>query len=243
MHPQSSFVTLTYDKKHLPDDLSLDIEEWISFRKALRKRIGAFRYFMAGEYGEELKRPHYHAIIFGEDFASDRYSVGSRSGKPLYSSPRLEAAWKRGYVSIGSVTPQSAAYVAKYSLKKVDDPVGCDPSEFVERYGRWDKETGEFWTVKPEFATMSRRPGLGASWIDRYKDDVWPDDRVTLRGREYGVPRYYVDRALSEDERAQVAAKRADYLEASSGELEPARLDVRERCAKALLAHNTRRAL
>lgn len=235
MHERNSFITLTYDREHLPHDQSLNMDEWISFRKALRKRIGSFRYYQAGEYGEG-NRPHYHAIIFGEDFSKDRYSVGRSGKQTLYSSPRLEAAWKRGYVSIGEVTPASAAYVAKYALKKIDDPVGVDPSEFVERYGRWDKATGEFWTVRPEFATMSKRPhGLGATWIDRYKDDVWPDDRVTLKGREYGVPRYYTDRAFRFHSAAREALseKRSEWLAKSADDFTPERLAVRETVARA----------
>ena len=60
----SSFVTLTYADA----PVSLSKRDCQLFLKRLRKRCGSFRYYLAGEYGEESGRPHYHACIFGLDF-------------------------------------------------------------------------------------------------------------------------------------------------------------------------------
>ena len=66
-HPQSSFITLTYDDYHLPSDNSLKKRHLQLFIKRLRKNLGERRikYFACGEYGGQTMRPHYHAILFG----------------------------------------------------------------------------------------------------------------------------------------------------------------------------------
>ena len=66
-HPQSSFVTLTYDDYHLPPCCSLKKRHLQLFLKRLRKNLGERRikYFACGEYGGQTMRPHYHAILFG----------------------------------------------------------------------------------------------------------------------------------------------------------------------------------
>lgn len=229
MHEANSFVTLTYDEEHLPRDGSLDVKHWQDFAKRLRHKVGKFRFYHCGEYGDVNERPHYHAILFGQDFEFDRQVLGVKKGRPLYTSRTLEEVWGKGLTSIGEVTAESAAYVAGYTRKKVSQPPGGDDwavSEFVERYGRWD-ENGEFYTVKPEYATMSRRPGIGAGWLKRYKGDVFPCDSVTMRGREYRVPRYYTDQ-LDEEELESVKKKRREYALRVQGDNTPERLKVRE---------------
>jgi len=64
------FVTLTYDDEHLPEDQGLDVSEFQRFAKRLRKARpdDKVRYFHCGEYGEQLQRPHYHALVFNVDF-------------------------------------------------------------------------------------------------------------------------------------------------------------------------------
>ena len=52
---------------------------------------------------------------------------------------------------------------------------------------------------KPEYTTMSRRPGIGAGWFDKYKSDVFPSDEVILKGKRFKPPRYY-DRLFEIDD-------------------------------------------
>lgn len=221
MHGANSFITLTYDQEHLPEDWSLDVEHWKCFMKALRRRVGKVRYYHCGEYGDENLRPHYHACLFGVDFARDRYRWSGSGDRTLYRSPTLEEAWGRGHALIGNLTFESAAYVARYVVKKRTGP------QAEEHYRRINPETGEVHQVKPEYATMSRRPGLGATFFDRYVDDMYPRDEVIHAARRFRPPRFY-DERLPEDELLAVKAKRRDAAERHKADLTPERLKTRE---------------
>ena len=220
MHRANSFITLTYDPEHLPKDLSVSVEDWQLFAKRLRK-TGKFRFFHCGEYGSENLRPHYHAIIFGRDFSGDRVYYRGRPPRQLFVSPTLSKAWGKGFVSIGDVTYQSAAYVARYALKKRTG----DQAEAA--YTRVDHETGECWRVKPEYVTMSRRPGIGATWFEKYASDVYPDDVVIHDGKRFRPPRFY-DGKIDEDLLLSLKAKRLEAARMRGDELNCERLAQRE---------------
>lgn len=181
MHDQTCFITLTYSDEHLPADMSLDIKELQRFKKTFRKHLErnengkTIRFFECGEYGDETRRPHYHAIIFGYDFPDKKFYRYSKSGEPLYTSSLLERVWGKGHCPIGAVTFESAAYVARYQLDKRTGPLAKD-----HYAGR-----------KPEFANMSRRPGIGKPWLDKWCKDVYPRDYVVVRGKKMKPPKYY----------------------------------------------------
>ena len=68
LHAVNSYITLTYDDFHLPDNYGLEKDALQKFMKRYRKMFGkGIRFFGCGEYGEETSRPHYHLIIFGYD--------------------------------------------------------------------------------------------------------------------------------------------------------------------------------
>ena len=183
--------------------MSLDVTEYQRFMKRLRKRFGKnIRFFHCGEYGDENKRPHYHAIIFGMDF-KDKKLWTNRDGNKLYTSEALQELWPYGFSTIGEVTFQSAAYVARYIMKKWKG----DGAE--DHYTRWCPLTGEGTTVEPEYCTMSRMPGIGKTWLEKYKSDVYPHDYVVINNHKVKPPRYY-DSLLSEEELAQLKKKRAE---------------------------------
>lgn len=203
LHEHNSFVTLTYRQEDLPSDGSLRKAHFQLFMKRLRKSCGKVRYLVAGEYGDTTFRPHYHALLFGVDFYGDRVPWKEKGDYLLYSSPLLDRLWGMGFASIGNVTRISAEYVARYTLKKVSGKVADD------RYRRIDPVTGEEFFVEPEFATMSRRPGLGAGWYDRFKRDLYPADDCVLEGRTYMVPRYYDEKLKGEDPDAYASVRAA----------------------------------
>jgi len=226
------FVTLTYDEEHLPDDQGLDVSEFQRFAKRLRKaRPGrTVRYFHCGEYGEQGLRPHYHALLFNVDFP-DRVPWRSDT----FRSAELERLWPLGNSEFGAVTFESAAYVARYTLKKLTGQAA------IEGYRRFNRRTGEECTVAPEYATMSR--GVGRSWLEQYADDVYPLDRVISRGREAKPPRFY-DKQLQEVDpvlAAQVRVMRARNFNYENATEE--RLSVREVCAESRLNLYQRREL
>lgn len=214
-HDANCFLTLTYDDASLPKDRSLDVSHWQKFAKRLRKRCGSFRFYHCGEYGERTLRPHYHACIFGLDFSGSREEFARPGGHKLYRSPVLDDLWPHGFHSIGELTFDSAAYVARYVTKKVTG------AQAERHYERVDLATGEVWSVRPEYSTMSRRPGIGRAFYDRFKDEVYEHDSVIFKGAEYAPPRYF-DRLLGEESPERLARvqqeRRQRVLEAQSRE-------------------------
>lgn len=185
LYERNCFLTLTYDKKHLPKDGSLNLRHFQLFMKKLRKRFGkGIRFYHCGEYGERFGRPHYHAILFNFDFADK--VLCSTEGNDLYESQALKELWHYGLSRIGSVTFESAAYVARYCTKKVNGRAA------LAHYCSVDYRTGEILhEKKPEYATMSRRPGIGHGWFSKFSTDVYPKDYFHIRGRECRPPKYY----------------------------------------------------
>lgn len=209
LHDRNAFVTLTYSPECIPEDFGLRLRDWQLFAKRARKRLGRFRFLACGEYGGRTLRPHFHACVFGQDFDRSSWEpVRDREG--LFTSPVLHEIWKLGQVSIGDVSWQSAAYVARYVMGKAGGELAR------ERYSRVDSDTGECWEVRPEFAVMSRRPGLGAEWFARYKSDVFPADEVVHAGKRLGVPKFYDTLLEREDPEALEAVKRRRIARARS---------------------------
>lgn len=223
MHDRNSFVTLTYSDDEMPKDWSLRPKDVTDFIKRLRERMGPFRYYYCGEYGPLSLRPHYHMCLFGHDFHADRIPLrNSRSlNEYLYTSRTLEETWGHGLVSSGALTYQSANYVARYIAKKATGPLS------LSAYRRADLE-GNVWMVKPDFARMSRRPGLGKSWYEKYKKEVFPGDEIVYQGKKFRPPRYY-DRQLSEAELEEYKAERRKR----QSEMTPERMRVQELIAEA----------
>lgn len=251
------FVTLTYSDEvnedpkfksrrvgeaYLPEHGSLlyaDVQRLLKrLRKACRGHQASpsgrypIRYFAAGEYGGQSWRAHYHLLLFNFDF-SDKW----RWGESTYRSPLLERLWPLGSSLIGAVTPESCAYVARYSLKKVYGRQASD-----EFYSWTDETTGEVCKVSPEACAMSRRPGIGAWWYDKYRSDVLPRDYVVVAGRKVKVPRYYSNRYSTSNavEFEDVQWRRYQKLQAEVplAERSPERRAVCEEVALARLDSN-----
>jgi len=106
----------------------------------------------------------------------------SKSQMPVYVSDQLTRLWPHGYSYIGDVTFDSAAYVARYTLKKVAGD--RDPEDRLVM-----RDTGEI--LRPEYVTMSRRPGVGATWYRKFVGDVYPHGKRFVRGRDMRPPRFY----------------------------------------------------
>lgn len=192
LYKENCFITLTYRNKDLPKGGSLCKRDMQLFMKRLRKKNEGkeIRFYGCGEYGPRFSRPHYHIILFNHDF-SDKilYKSGqARTGRndvhdhrrfSIYTSKELEKTWKKGFTSIGEVTFESAGYVARYCTKKIT-------GKNKEKHYR-DKE--------PEFALMSRMPGIGYEWLKKYRSDIYPKDYFHLDGKKMRPVKYY-DRKL-----------------------------------------------
>lgn len=180
---KGAFLTLTYNPENLPLSGSYDESDIVLFVKRLRKHLAplAIKTFGCAEYGDKGSRPHFHLLIFGFDFPDRIELLGSAehgSGHSRYRSPLLERLWTKGFSEIGSITPESASYVARYTQKK------CK------------KKDVSYKGLLPEKAVcVSRRPGLGKKWFERFHDDWYRNDAVTVDGVKQAIPRYY-DRLL-----------------------------------------------
>lgn len=194
------------------------------------------RFYMAGEYGETFGRPHYHAILFGIDFADKLYHGRTASGEKIYKSPTLDKLWGNGYSSIGSVTFASAAYISRYIMKK-------RTGDKTKEYEIIDLETGEIIKKTKEYNCMSRKPGIAKTWYQQYQNDIINGDKViTKSGMILKPPRYY-DKLLKKHDRALYeSTKRAREIEAlaRASNNTPERLAVQEIVAESKARHQTR---
>lgn len=153
-HDNAIFLTLTYDDDHLPPDNRVSKEALVLFLKRLRKRLGdrKLKYYATGEYGESNGRAHYHAIMYGLSALDE---------------DDITAAWQHmGAIHIGTVTYDSARYVADYVHKL-----------------KYEKRTGQ------PFAIMSN--GLGKGYALRNAEKLREDPTITIHGTSVGVPKYY----------------------------------------------------
>ncbi|QKI28906.1 VP4 [Kummerowia striata gokushovirus] len=186
MHRESCFVTLTYDDKNLPQGGTLVKRDLQLFMKNVRNHRGSgIRFYGCGEYGERSFRPHYHVILYGVDFYDKKFVKNAPCGEPMYHSAELRKYWPYGNNIIGSVTFDSAAYVARYIMKKV---MGDQAQSYYEWY---DTVTGEITLREPEFTNMSRRPGIGAGWYAKFGGHAYQHDSVIIKEQEVRPPRYY----------------------------------------------------
>lgn len=247
LHTKNVFLTLTYDDNYLPDDYSISIREIQLFLKKLRKNLQSkyekgviprcdtkIRYFAVGEYGDKNGRPHYHLILFNYSPDDLQISRQTKQGHYCYTSREISKIWPYGLHEIGSVTKQSAGYVARYSFKKIGGTFAAD------HYKRLHPLTGEIVDVHPEFATMSTHPGIGLGWFKKYEGDVFPHDFVILDGRKAPVPEYYKkqlrgrslsDGLLERDDFYEIGQKRRSGARARADDRTPERLAIREESA------------
>lgn len=194
--------------------------------KRLRRRIGCRKggrqisFFHCGEYGEQFRRPHYHALIFGWDPDDKVPFKRNAQGDILYTSEVLSSLWTLGHSSVGALTFESAAYCARYVCKKV---TGEKARAHYENIDQW----GEIHNLLPEYITMSLKPAIGKGWIDKFSSDVYPDDFCIIRGKKMKPPRYY-DKQLSEAAAASVKEVRAAFALAHEADATRPRLAVRE---------------
>ncbi len=270
LYESNCFVTLTYrdisectDSEfkgayHVPDDWSLVRSHFVDFMKRLRHAFAPeiLRYFMVGEYGNRCKhgldlelvtcplcnlgRPHFHACLFNCSFP-DLCSYGSRNGDLRFTSPFLEHIWKYGFVDVGELNFDSAAYVARYCMKKITGILARD------HYMSYDLD-GVVTFLEPEYCTMSRgrkKPGgIGAKWFEKYSSDVFPSDEVPVPGSGVfrGVPRYYEEIFKCSDPLSMedIKAVRMEFMRAHAEDYTPSRLMDKYKVKKAQVAMLTR---
>lgn len=169
-YKENCFLTLTYDNDHLPANNSLIKRDLQLFIKRLRKQISParVRYFGCGEYGSLGLRPHYHLILFGYDFTDLIFHI--ENNRSFTESKMLKSLWKYGFVSVGKVTFESCAYVARYVMKKLHPKILGDRT--------------------PEFICMSTRPGIANLLFNQNGEEISENGFMFSAGRKVATPRY-----------------------------------------------------
>lgn len=232
MHQANCFLTLTYNDQSLPTDDGLLKSDLQKFIKRLRKKLQPqkIRYFACGEYGGDpedqwyLGRPHYHLALFGYDFP-DKTPWTMREGNQTYLSTELSSLWKKGFHEIGSLTHESASYIARYVTKKIRG------NKAYPHYQKPDILTGELRPVDPEFSTMSLKPGIGKDWYSKYTTDIFPHDYLIVRGKRMTPPRYYLNLYEKEypTEGMQIKQTRLEAQQKNAFNDTPDRLKTRQK--------------
>ncbi len=193
--------------------------------------LNPIRYYHSGEYGgSHTRRPHYHALIFNHAF-TDIKLFKKINDIPLFTSKTLTKIWGLGHASVGTITMDSAAYVARYIMKKQYSNKQ-EPDRLKQHYRQVDLETGEFNDLDPEYSTMSRN--IGKEWFLKYQSDVYPKDYVTYRGEKFRPPKFY-DRLYSDlepEKMAKLKSKRIIIADKNKANQTPERLIVREHIMK-----------
>jgi|GEM_PF-2103073 len=173
------FITLTYSNDNLPKNFSLDkthVQDWM---KKLRQRIKRkldnrkIRYFIAGEYGSNTNRPHYHAIL---------YNINAREYKKIGNLVELgfgkncthykDEIWIKGHVTIGmNVNEETLRYTAKYINKKL--------------YGKAKEKSDRL----IPFHLSSQ--GLGIDEAYKNREQIEEDLYILRGGKKCSIPQYY----------------------------------------------------
>lgn len=191
LYDRNCVVTLTYNDANLPDDRGLVKRDLQLFMKRLRKefvtqpdpekdKYDGIRFYACGEYGENTRRPHYHCILFNFAFRDLRQYKKSKTGDNLYTSETAERLWGKGFCVVGEVTFESCAYVARYIVDKMTG----------EKADQW-YTTDDGVIVQSEFTNMSRRPGIGRGYYEKYGAEVMRHDSVIMNAMPVRPPRYY----------------------------------------------------
>lgn len=184
-----SFVTFTYDDYHLPyNDGSVyptaRIKDLSNYFDSLHHLIryyaskgsynaeycnSNFKYFAVSEYGEKsrVRRPHYHALIFGLDF--------------LRCEKLIKHTWKYGYCDVGAIQKGGIRYVLKYLHKQYDR----------------ESNLNTFFDYGCELPSMRCSPGLGKNYFLSQVDNINKYGCMKIGSRFVPVPSYWKNKLFN----------------------------------------------
>lgn len=177
------------------------------FLKRLRARLlkeygKKIRFYCVGEYGAKRSRPHYHLIIFGHDFRKTRKAFRSNGRFIDYVDDIIADCWKFGYHTVNDYSPATASYVAGYVTKKMANAGVKVLKDHI--FALNDAQTEELnhyelynYGLEPEFHTMSRRDGIGKSYMMKYFKEVFSEHGFRIRNGtgkfvRVSIPRRYL---------------------------------------------------
>lgn len=171
LHKKKSFITLTYDDSTLPTNANgvpnIEKDHLKNFVKNLRSRLGnSIRYYAVGEYGTSGGRginPHFHLCLYGAD-EQDQNAINDSWRVP---QGRGKKGIPAGFTYVGSLQPESIAYVAGYVQKKT----------------KYNKDMYEELEITPEYSVMSNRPAIALDTLPKIANLLKSDpDYLTEHG-------------------------------------------------------------
>lgn len=165
------FVTLTYDSDHVQFTSSglmtlvpLHHKYFMhNLRKLLKENnLPEVKYFMAGEYGDQFGRPHYHYLLVGISVDRQIREI-------------IKKSWKYGLADVQPPHSASAciSYVTKYLFKRYN-------GELAEKvYG----------DAVPPYQRSSL--GLGKAYFYAHREEI-DKGLISFHGHPVSVPRCYI---------------------------------------------------
>lgn len=179
------FVTLTYDDDHFPDEGFLQRRHCQLYIKRLRKFVSPAK-FRYFLCGEYGSKTYrpHYHAIF----------FGYPEGSEFFNA--ITDCWGKGFVTVERFNKNRAYYVAKYI---------CSTSLLPERLSC--KE------AKP-FSLMSRRPGLGASFLCEENMSYYRNSSkhfIRHFGYSYAIPRYFLTKIYKGESLVQLHLDKINY--------------------------------
>lgn len=187
------FITFTYNDDMLGDN-KLDTLFFQKFNKKLKTYLkrnhlnSDYRFYGVGEYGSKNSRKHYHCIFFNLDLPDLKYHHIDNNHQLHFTSKFLESVYTTevndelksyGFIDIAGVDIGSACYVARYCDKK-RRLTTSEKQELIKK------------GIVPEFSAMSRRPGIGADFMDEALEDFKRGIlKHYIKGKSFSLPLYY----------------------------------------------------
>lgn len=163
MHDYSCMATFTYDDEHNPGVIVKEDAQKLMKRMRSRPNNLKFKYLIAGEYGENTHRPHFHMAIMGYDFLGGRGV--QMVGKDQYMNPMLTGIWGNGAVHIVPLTIERCMYVTGYCMKKMGE----------------------------EDAWHSHSTQLGKTWLEKHWKSVSNVGHIVINGQNHPIPKIYFE--------------------------------------------------
>lgn len=193
--------------------MTLEPDDFTTFKESLNKKLRRagkepIRYYMCGEYGSTTFRPHYHVIAFNLELQESEmeFMFVNKEHQPIYKCQWLEDLWGKGIVRIGAVTWNSAAYVARYIMKKQNGKLGEERKRKIGNIPEYTRQS-KFPAIGTDYALMNREQ------IEKFNKLILPGEKAKIMHTPKYFEKLYDD--LFEQENGDIAlnkrkSKRAD---------------------------------
>lgn len=180
----SKFITLTYNEHNIV----LHGTTRILVKRDLQLFIKRLRQRIADKFPDFPKLRFFAVGEYGPTTARPHYHAILFNLPDNFNLHRLiEDCWNKGFITVSDITPGRISYVSSYSLFGFLFNSMADPE------------------IPRPFRVMSRRPGIGSSWITPRRSEYYSHrpEGIIFNGFTYRYPRYFKDKIFSTEESKQ----------------------------------------